>query len=339
MKRLVALIAALAMIGGAWWIRTSIIDDDSGGGDGGGGDSLHLVCGPDLSDVCEDLAAANDSIELTIVDEGTTADALSLSDARADFDAWLTVGPWAQIVADNREATGAEGAGPLGETSSVLGRSPVTFVGPADRIEALTAHCGTVSWVCIGDSSGQQWSNLGGQPGWGAFRAGLAPPESGAGLIALDQAMADRSDSTSWSTADLDDWAGWLNQLTAVAFVDADPLNLLLTRPGSFSVAAPLEQESGPLLQRPANESRYALLYPEPVVTADVTLSAAAGRDVDDLLDRIGADRMAEALAQNGWRVAGQPAVDGVGGGPALPTSANLASPGALQALRERWRG
>jgi len=338
-KRVLAVLAALAMVVAAWWIRSAFIDGDGGTGTGGG-DELHLTCGSDLADVCKQLAADDGSIRVTVVAEGMTADQLSGDDAEATFDAWLTTGPWAQIVADNRSTANSKGRNPLGGTSEVLGRSPVTFVGPTDRLDALAAHCGgTATWVCIGDASGQRWDAVGGNPSWGQVKAGLAPPDSGAGLVALDQAMADKADRTDWDLTDLDDASQWMSQLVGAAEIAANPLNLLLTRPGSFSIAAPLERQSGPQLQGAADGSRYSLLYPEPVVTADVTLSAAAGGEVDDLIERIGADRLSEVLAEHGWRVDGQPSAAGVGSGGALPKGANLASPGALQALREQWRG
>lgn len=341
MKRLLAVIAAVAMIGAAWWIRTSIIDGSDSANSNASG-TLKLTCGTDLAEVCNALAAEDDSIHVSIIAEGTTADGLSNDNAKARFDAWLTAGPWAQIVKDNRAnraSSGAAGSNPLGGTSKVLGRSPVAFVGPKDRLDALGAHCGgTVTWTCLGEASGQPWSAVGGSTAWGTVKAGLAPPDSGAGLVALDQAVANKSDTTDWGTAELDDADAFMSQLVRAATIAADPLNVLLTQPGSFSVAAPLQQQSALSPSATANGSQFATLYPEPVVTADVTLTAAAGRDVSDLLDRIGEDRLATILAAHGWRGTGTKNADGIGDAPSLPPTSKLASPGALQALREQWK-
>lgn len=340
MKRLVAVIAAVAMIGVAWWIRTSFIDSsDSGDGSGNAGGELRLTCGSDLAEVCHALAAEDDSIRVSVVAEGTTADALSNEGARAGFDAWLTAGPWAQIVRDNRSTRSAGGADPLGTTTKALGRSPVAFVGPDDRIAALRAHCGgSVTWSCLGDASGQPWSAIGGSPTWGTVKAGLAPPDSGAGLVALDQAVADRSGHPDWDAADLDDVDAFMSQLVGSASLTADPLNVLFTQPGSFSVAAPLQQQAGPGLAANPAGSRFGTLYPEPVVTGDVTLTAAAGRDSADVLGRIGEDRLATILAKNGWRGTGTTNAAGIDNAPPLPPNSNLTTPGALQALREQWK-
>ncbi|MBS1836163.1 MAG: hypothetical protein JST64_00540 [Actinobacteria bacterium] len=335
MKRILAILAALAMIGAAALIRQQMIDGDTtSGGDG----TLRLRCGSELASVCERLAKEDGSIEVTVRDDGETTDALSTKAAIVDFDAWLSVGPWAGIVADNRRQAALTTA-VLAAPSRVLARSPVTFVGPADRIAALISHCGgTITWTCIGDASGRPWSELGGQPTWGPMKGGLAPPDTGSGLVALDQAVATQSSTTDWGTADLEQWSGWLAQLLTQAQQSDDPLARMLVQSGWASITAPLERQSGPEMERGNRRASYSLLYPEPMVTADVTLVPANGLKADDLLDRLGSGRIAAALTQAGWRVVGQPNQKGVGGGPTLPPTSNLASPGALQALRNEWK-
>lgn len=333
MKRILALVAALAMIAAAALIRQRVIDGDNGA-DG----TLRLRCATELAGVCDRLAKEDGSIAVTVADDGETADALSTKGATAGFDAWLAVGPWADIVADNRRQAGIT-TPVLAVPSRVLARSPVTFVGPEDRMAALSSHCGgTVTWSCIGDASGRPWTELGGQPTWGLMRAGLAPPDTGAGLVALDQAVATQSETTDWGTADLEQWSSWLAQLVTPAQQSADPFTKMRVQPGWASITAPLEHQSGPGTGEGDRRVSYTLLYPEPVVTADVTLVPSTGRKVDELLDRVGSDRLAAALAQAGWRVVGQPNQKGVGGGPTLPPTSNLASAGALQALRNEWK-
>lgn len=332
-KRVLALIAALAMIGAAALIRQHVIDGDNGS-DG----TLRLRCATELAGVCDRLAKEDGSISVTVGDDGATADALSTKDSTADFDAWLAVGPWAEIVADNRRQAGVT-TQVLATQSRVLARSPVTFMGPKDRVAALETHCGgTVTWSCIGDASGRSWTELGGQATWGSMKAGLAPPDTGSGLVALDQAVATQSETTDWGTADLEQWSSWLAQLVTPAQQSADPLARMLVQSGWASITAPLERQSGPEMERRGRRMSYTLLYPEPVVTADVTLVPSAGRQADELLDRVGSDRLAAALSTSGWRVAGRPNGNGVGGGPALPPTSNLASAGALQALRNEWK-
>jgi hypothetical protein len=320
-KRLLAALVAVAMVAGAWWIRQNVIDD----GSGDAGDRLRLRCGTELAAVCQRLADGDDSITVTVEDEATTVDRLSTEGGRPEFDAWLTAGPWPAIVADERARADLDGE-VLGDPSAVLARSPVTLVGPIDRMDALRAHCGDRPlWDCIGEASGQQWTAIGGQATWGAFRAGLTAPDVGAGLVALSQAVSAHLGRTDWDRLDLEESTPWLAPLAAAAVVERDPLRVLLTRPGSMSVAATLEAQSRPELDGPADRDRFTLLYPEPMVTADVTLTPAAG--AGEVLERIGADRLSEALAAEGWRV----------GDPDLPSGPGLPSAGALQALRDEW--
>lgn len=323
------------MIGVAVVLRTHVID---AGGSSDHDGALRLRCGTDLAGVCRRLAEQDPTIQVSIADEGATADALAKKGAAADFDAWLVAGPWAGIVADDRRQAGLDEqvlAGP----SRVLARSPVTFVGPKDRMDALAAHCGgTVNWTCVGDASGQPWSAIGGQQAWGTMKAGLTGPETGAGLVPASQAVATQSEATDWQRADLDDHADWLSGLVGPAFRTTDPLRTMLTQPGQFSVAAPLERQSGPEMARSQRRDAFSLLYPEPVVTADVTLVPAKGGNAGDVLQRLGVDRLAESLVADGWRVQGRPGTSGVDTTRMLPADAQLPAPGALQALRDRWK-
>lgn len=330
MRRLLALLAAVALVLGAVLIRQHLDSgDESRGGDG----AIRLRCGTELRAVCTRLASDDSSIELTIEDEGLTADTLA-STRPPTFDAWLVAGPW-QAMVDEARARKHLDEQVLAAPSKVLGRSPVTLVGPADRMAALSAHCGdTPTWSCIGDVSGQDWSSIGGQATWGTFRAGLAPPDTGAGLVALDQAVASEAGRTDWDSADLEDQSGWLAQLVGSARLSPDPFDQMLVQTGWASVVAPLEQGSAPALAGRRDET---VIYPEPVVTADVTLVPVAGRRAGDLLDRIGADRIGATLARAGWHVDGRPAPPGGRGAPTLPPGPNLASAGALQALRGQW--
>ena len=343
MKRLAAVVVAVGLVVGAVLIRGRI-DDAGDGGGGGGGDTLRLVCGTDLAAACELLAEQDDSIEVTVQDEGTTADRLSLAETEeAGFDAWLTAGPWPAVVADNRGQAGAEPA-VLGKASDVLARSPATIVALDDRAAALAASCGAaVTWACIGGVAGLPWTQAGGQAAWGAVKPGLQPPGSGAGLVALSQAVSSEVGTTSYASNDFEDPAvsAWFDQLVGQAKRNRSPgqtpLQRFLVLPASYGAVGSLEAESGPSVAKAANRSDLQVIYPEPVATADVALAPAAGTEVADVVDRIGAERLSDALAATGWRVSGRDTAPGVGGGPALPDGAGLPGPGVLQFLRDRW--
>ena len=103
--RIVAVVVAIAMVGGALAIRALVFDDDDDGGSGGGGstETLRVACVAELADVCAELDA-----EVTVANAGDTAAELIAATGRGDtdIDAWVTVAPWAQIVRDQRTAAG-----------------------------------------------------------------------------------------------------------------------------------------------------------------------------------------------------------------------------------------
>jgi hypothetical protein len=350
MKRFLALLAAVGLVAGALLVRTVIDGGTPGGGSAGGGgdDTTTLRCGPDLERVCEALAAGSDGVEVRIEAEGVTAGRLvAEGSVGLQADVWLTVGPWAEVAADDRAAAG----GPpldLGGTSPTLARSPAVIVAAVDRADALADACPTgITWACIGPFAGRPWTDVGGLATWGALRPGIAPPATGSGLTVWSQAVSSRTVSVGlpadWARNDLDDpsVSGWFDQLAAQSKRAgpgvADPLARFLVAPATYGVVGALEAAAGPAVARAAGRSDTRLIYPEPVVSAEVTVTAPAGSNVDEVLDRLGADQLARALAEAGWRVADEPFAPGVGGGPPLPTSSGLAAPGALAYLQERW--
>jgi hypothetical protein len=341
-KRLLALLVAVGLVGGAVLVRNRI--DDSAGGGGSGDTSLRLVCGTDLAAACRAVADADGSIDLTVEDEAVTADRLvAATGTDVGFDAWVAAGPWAEIVADDRAQAGTAGPG-LGTPSKVLARSPATIVAQDDRAAALASACaGPVTWACIGRFAGLPWTEAGGSATWGTVKPGLAAPDTGASLVGLSQGVASQLGTTDYARNDFDDPAvsSWFDQLVGAAkrsrVPGQTPLARFLVAPATFGAVGALEAESGPSVARAANRDGLMVIYPEPVSTADVTVTPPAGGKASDVLDRIGADPLLDALAASGWRVPGRPAADGVGGGPSLPRSAGLPAPGVLQFLRGRW--
>ena len=352
MRRFLAVVAAVGMVAAALLVRT-VIDGGSGGGPGGAGgdgsdDTTTVVCGPDLRALCEALAAADPTVRVVVEDEADTVARLAADGvAGLDADAWFTVGPAAAVLADDRAAAGLPPLA-LGGTSPVLARSPAVLVAAADRAAALTSACPTgVTWACVGPFAGRPWTEAGGQPAWGQLRPGLPSPATGAGLVVWSQAVSSQTVAVDlpalWARNDLDDPAvsGWFDALATqskrAGAAAGDPLSRFLVAPATFGVVGALEAAAGPAVQRGAGRNAPSLIYPEPVVSADVTLTVPAGSSPEDVLDRLGRDRIEQFLAEEGWRVPGRPDAPGVGGGPPLPDTSGLASPGSLSYLQERW--
>lgn len=329
MKRLVAVLVAVGMIVGAWVLRDRL-DGDGGGGSGGGDDveQLRLRCATELERACRALADQLDDVVVSVEDPGTTSDTLVELPQGDDpgFDVWLADGPWAEITADNRGFANVDGQ-VLGEPSGVLARSPAVIVTQAARAEQLAEACeGTPTWACIG----RQPTSL---------RVGLPSPERGDGLVVLAGAVASELKTTSYSATDFDTpgFSGWFDRLTDLSAETPlgrqSPLARALAAAGTFGVVGALEAQSVDLLR---SREGYVTIYPEPMTTADITLTPRVGLDAADLVDRLGADRLAEVLGASGWRRDGA-APDGAVDAPALPEGDQLPGPGVLQRLREMW--
>lgn len=331
MKRLVAVLAAIAMIGGAWLLRDRLDDDGGSGGSGGSGsdvEQVRLRCANELADVCLQVADGRDDVRVTLEDPGTTSDALVALPEGDDpgFDAWLVDAPWAEITADNRGFANASGV-VLGDPSAVLARSPAVLV-VADAAQALLPEdCEPrVSWTCIGAAGA-------------SVRVGVPSPERGDGLTVLAGATAEFLGTSDYSANDFDTpgFTGWFDRITNLSASTRlgrqSPLEGALTRQGLFNVVGALEAQSTGLLR---TRSGWATTYPSPVVTADVTLVPAAGLSADELLEQLGADELDDALRTQGWRVDGS-VPDGGDADVELPEGSGLPAPGVLQQLRERW--
>ena len=326
-----------------------------GGGSSGGGGSVRLLCTTELEAACTQLAEHDGDVSVTVEPAGTTAQSLvALPDnQRPNFDAWLAPSPWSQMVDVQRR-----GKRPLfAKPSDPIGRSPLVVAVRADRKPVLdaTPPCNNaIDWKCIGAVAGRPWTDLpGGQPAWGTVKPGYGDPTVNAtSLLVLSQASSEFLDNSDYSRSDLqdnNDYLDWLAGLEravpklapSAAGPFAEMLQALPT--ATYDMVGTTEADSGPALAAAAPERRQqlTLLYPEPVVTADVVVAAVAASPNRDGADGLGGNsELAAALARTGWRAPGQPAARGVRDTPALPRGSGLPTdPGSLVALQETWQG
>ncbi len=337
MKRLAAVAAAVAMIAGAWALRAAIEDRDTTDKPGTGTvpDVIRLTCATELEPVCRQIETGADGVTVKVEDPGVTADRVAGSEAGTDpgFDAWLTDGPWAEMVADDRTFNGLTGS-VLSNPSEILGRSPALIALKVEQQGAVESSCGgSITWQCIGEQAP-------------ALRVGLSTPDRGDGLVALAEATAGFFDTTRYSALDFQDpeFTQWFDQLTGLSRrIDLGRRSALAAavgQAGTFNVVGALEAESVSLSLL-SDRSEWTTIYPEPMSTADVQLVPRAGLDAAALLDRLG-PATEDALSAEGWRVGSGDwsAPDGAAGpAPAgsLPADAGLPSPGVLNALRDLW--
>lgn len=303
MRRVLALLAAGAMVAGSIAIR-SRIDGNEEGATG----SLRIVCAAELGSVCDRVRAT------TVEPAPVTADRLAAADAPA-IDGWLVPAPWPEIVDIRRRVRALPALFTAG--GPPIARSPLVLVVRRTLADALAPGCGgTVGWKCLGDAAAA-----------GRAKPGHADPGADAvGLLLIGQAAAAFFNRPDLSTFDLDDpgFAGWfraLERATPRTLSGGSPLGEMLgTNFAAYDAVGTIEAEAAPVLDQSAVRDRVVLLYPAPMATADVVLAGVtdAGRRLRDPARR--------ALAGEGWKT------DGAG----LPATNGLPSPGFLDALRSR---
>lgn len=308
-----------------------------------------LVCSTELRRVCDQLKAANETLQVRVEDAGTTYATLTAATFQRDaakIDAWLVPQPWPAMVDEARQRGSLEPA--LVETSRTLARSPAVIVIWRDRRDALAKSCpgGTVDWRCIGNAAGKPWTDVGGQVSWGSVKPGHPPPDKSAtGLFVFGQATGQYLGRADFARNDLDDadyrvWANGLEQAIPTFTPSAGSAfdQMLFSGRSSFDVAGALEASAGPAVRASRDKDALSIEYPAAGVTADVVVVPVRGSDsggrVRALLESTGSG---EILARDGWRVDGQPSPEGVRTDLALPDGNGLPRAGVLQALRDVW--
>jgi len=335
-RRLLALVASIALVGVAFVIRGR--GDDGGGGGSDGDDGTTLVCPPELADACR--AAAGDRT-VRIEEASVTADALAKArrpaDAAKSGDVWLVPRPWVEAVTTTRERGNLPSV--LAKPSGVIARSPVVLVVFESRAKALEQRvCGNgLTWRCVGDAADEPWDRVGGESTWGTVKAGIAQPASSTGLVVLGAATAAYLDNASFASNDFDSGlTNWLSKLAASASA-ADvprPVDMMLTR-GAGQLAALGVIEADARSARGRDDVR--VVVPDPVVTADlVAVSIGDPEDSDAGDDLAKDDDLAEQLAIAGWRVDGR-STEGVDTSVQLPDKAGIPRGDVLRVLLDTW--
>lgn len=306
MKRVLALVVAIAMVAGSWLIRSRIDDNEKTRST-----TLRLVCTEELAAVCDDARASDAArVQTTVEPAGTTADRLSSAPAPA-VDAWVAPDPWPTIVDERRQRAQLD---PLfGSRRTQLAHSPLALVLWKDA----AAVC--KDWKCVGEKAGR------------TLKPGHADPtRDGIGLLVLGQAAVSYfgRPPSDLSAIDLEDpgfdaWFTRLEQAVPQQFTD-DPLARMLTIGPSAFDAVGVTEAAASTVRRAARGKDVDVLYPAPMAFADAVVAAVAGARGAQLRSIV-EQRGPGALGAAGWRTAG-------------PHASGLPSAGFLVALSERWR-
>ncbi|HEX7169149.1 MAG TPA: hypothetical protein VF230_19380 [Acidimicrobiales bacterium] len=291
--RVLAALAAAVMVAGAWYVRTDVIEKDGGRGSGSSEQVTagRIVCAAELRDACEGDPEAL---------EATAGALLTAEDARASgVGAWVTPGPWAEIVEAGRPSASAE----LGFESTVLASTDLVVV-----VRKGANPCAAdASWRCFKDAvaAGKRVS----APAGGTFvRLALRAAAAGAILDKTDYATNDLSEGDAPNLL-----AAFERAVDASRGFGATSVSDFVIKTGSadafVTTAADADLSGVPT-------AIFDIVTPTPRIRIDATASYLRdpGRGEND--------RLRDRLVDHGW-------------GPRKTGANGLPSPGVLFALRE----
>lgn len=329
MRRVLAVVAAAAMIAGALFVRSALDDRKEEKGR-----VYSLVCAEDLVPACDEVRDAYPGrVDVMIEPAGDTADRLIRADDDPGLDGWLVTAPWREIVDGTRRSQGKQPI--FGDAPPPpLARSQLALVAWKDRADALAPRCSPLTWKCLGEAAGTPggWAAVGGRPEWGPVKPGHADAfTNGQGLLVLGQAASEYFGRTDLSTIDLDDAAfqQWLVGLErATPPSRGSPLARMLQQGRAAFDAVGTTKADARSVERAAQRDALTVLYPAPMATADVVLTTVPGDRGDRLQDTVSGTAK-EALLDAGWD---EPDAEG------LPPTDGLPSAGLLGALRATAR-
>jgi hypothetical protein len=333
LRRLLAVLLAVGLVLAAVQIRARLFAD---GPDPAVLDGLRVVCVEELASVCDE---ALQPIGVAPVGQEAAATVARFADREPGIDVWVTFEPWPELAANVRDGAGLPELTSV--SSAVLARSPVLLAAQRDRLAALEQACGgDVTWRCIGDRSGDPWSDLDAPAGWGDVDVAFnRPTDTAEGLLTLVQVTSSNFDGgpVTSRAVGTPEYFAWLAELgrSAKQVSGQTPLDrMLVTGAADVEFTGVIEGAARPKLRSASSSAeRIELREPTPTVTADVRAvgyGAAGEASVETI-----AAQVSDALADAGWqRVDAASSESEAAGTAGLDTP----SPAALELLRTTWR-
>ncbi|MGI8663773.1 MAG: hypothetical protein ACR2LQ_11250 [Acidimicrobiales bacterium] len=291
MKRFIALVVAVALIGVSLFIRSRV---DSGGNDAGGGSVDHngrqvVVCINELADACQRAYGATADVRI----EDATSTARTLAMGGADIEAWVTLRGWPELLS-------AKGTGSALDASAVAS-TPLVIAGVKERLAALS--CAPSGWSCLLRAAGKQWGELGGDAGWGTVKIGIPRSSSASGLLLEASAVTGLAGSTEVGTNDPSYTEATTLLHGSAVTEDADAFGAFAVQlPARFSAVGALQADVANRSGTKADQITTLTLTPAATATA-VVVRIGTGRRID-------ASKLAKLLTGSGWT---SPAADSSG--------------------------
>ena len=162
--------------------------------------------------------------------------------------------------------------------ASTFARSPMAIAVWAEKAPRLEQACGEVTPACLVEQAGTRWEDLGGSPGWGTLRLGLADPETGiADLEAWKLIAAERPSD------------GFRQYVPLTSQDDGGVMrDLVLFSSRADAVVASEVAIASQLANARARAGRLDVFYPEPtpyLQVAAIGEGRAAGSFIQTLMD------------------------------------------------------
>lgn len=176
LARLLAIVAAVALVAGAFVVRARISgNDDVVSGDSSGkkdaptGD-LRIACDEDLAEVCQELMGTGGVVVSEVIAGDVLADLIAVADGTApQYDGWLTLDPLPEMADVGRRT---EGLRALDPELVAVARSALSVLAATDL------DCDPVDWACLARTVGADRN------------VGVADPETALGLLTVGHATA-----------------------------------------------------------------------------------------------------------------------------------------------------
>jgi hypothetical protein len=292
-KQLGALALAVAMIAGAWLIRTRVIEADDSTRPKPRSTASTVVCLTELRDVCRAAFAGRTDIELRIETASATLDRRG-TDKEPGDEIWITMQPFPEAVERLRTQNRNEASE---ATVEPLASSPLALVVAANRAESLQIGCGEpVDWRCLGKAAGDSWTELDAAAASGVVRPAFAPhPDTAIGRLGVAQAMLgyfggagiDRNDPG------LITWSRSLSKATnADQVAGSTAITVIQARASAFDIAVGASAEL-----RNSADPRFVVVQAEPNFSVDVVAVVPNGSSMPDGLT----DDLRSAFEASGW--------------------------------------
>ncbi len=304
LARLLAVVAAVALVGGAFVVRGALSNDDPDAVRAGIADpqerevsEFRLVCDPDVGEAaCEAVASLPGVVEVVPLALQEVIDDATGDGAPPDWDLWLTLDPMPGVLDTARSEAQLS---PMTSADPVaLASSPLAVLADPERL-AEVCPAGEPTWDCLAQAArppiaapvvasstgtviaAAATDAMVAAEGTTLDDAGISAPST---MVALDrvEALFDESPQTSLAAQ-----AGLLNQPGQASGV--------ITIEGLARISADTPQ---------GRNRRLAVLLIEPSVTVGVVL-VGLGLQAENALAAVGEvaedQTVRDALAEGGW--------------------------------------